>query len=218
MVHEHNNGLQNENYKKHFRVTIFGSARIKPETERYKQVYELAFEIGKSGFDIVTGGGPGLMEAANAGHRAGDQADVADSIGITVKLPFEESHNKHLDLKKHFQRFSDRLDQFMVLSNVVVVTPGGVGTCLEFFYTWQLMQVKHICAIPIILVGDMWRKLIDWVIDEPLHKGFISSSDMHNIYCVQNNDQAMEIIQKANEMYLEAGDDYCFNFEKYKLH
>ncbi len=89
-----------------FRVTIFGSARLKPEDEIYQMVFDLAKEIGKKGFDIVTGGGPGLMEAANAGHAAGDKEEKADNIGLTIQLPWEAHGNKHLELKKHFNKFS----------------------------------------------------------------------------------------------------------------
>lgn len=209
--------LEQEAYEKHFRVAIFGSARIKKDDEIYTNVYSLASEIGKNGFDLVTGGGLGLMEAATAGHKAGRGNKKTHSIGLTINLPWEIKPNEHLDIKTHFDKFSERLDEFMVLSNVVIVVPGGIGTCLELFYTWQLTQVKHICNIPIILVGDMWKELIDWVEKWPLKKGLISPKDMTNIHLAQNNDHAIRVIKKAHELYEKLGDSYCLNWKKYKL-
>jgi len=207
--HEHHNG--------HFRVAIFGSARIKPDDESYKQVFEFAKEIGKHRFDVVTGGGPGIMEAASAGHQAGDGRNEADSIGLTIQLPWEAGSNKRLEIKKHFQHFSDRLDEFMVLSNAVVVFAGGIGTALELFYTWQLTQVKHICPIPIILVGDMWRELVDWVKKWQVDSGLVSPEDLDNIFVVKNNNEAIKIIEKTYEFFIKEGENRCINYEKYKL-
>ena len=102
--------------KKHFRVAIFGSARIKPNDPRYKQIYSLAKRIASAGFDVVTGGGPGIMEAANKGHREGrKKGKHVHSFGLNIMLPMEQSANKHLDIKKDFKRFSERLDYFMNL-------------------------------------------------------------------------------------------------------
>ncbi len=193
--------IEEELKTNHFRVVVFGSARIKKEDERYKLTYELAKQIAKHDIDIVTGGGPGIMEAANAGHHAGRNGNYCHSIGITVRLPHEENYNSHLDVRKHFTRFSSRLDQFMVLSDVVVVMPGGVGTCLEFFYTWQLTQVKHISRIPIILMGEMWEGMYDWIQNEPLKKGFISSSDLDNISTAKTAKEALAIILKEKILH-----------------
>lgn len=203
--------------KDHFRVAIFGSARIKQHDKWYQEVFKLAQQIGKRGMDVVTGGGPGLMEAANAGHQMGDKDDVSDTIGLTIQLPWEAEENKHLDIKKHFQHFSGRLDQFMVLSHVVVVTPGGVGTCLEFFYTWQLTQVKHICKIPIILIGEMWAELIEWIKKYPLDHGLISPEDLDNVFVVKSNAEALKIIDRAHEVFLKDRKNYCQNSDQYKL-
>lgn len=172
--------------------------------------------VAKHGFDIVTGGGPGMMEAANAGHNAGDGHHDSDNIGLTIQLPWESEANKHLEIKKHFNKFSGRLDTFMALSSVVVVTPGGVGTCLELFYTWQLVQVKHICPIPIILIGTMWKKLIDWVKKYPLAEGLISPQDMDCIHIVKNNAEAMKIINKTHAEMKKSG-AACNNGQKYLL-
>lgn len=186
-----------------FRVTIFGSARIGVKDKTYKRVFELAKAIGKHGFDLVTGGGPGLMEAANAGHSAGDPLNISDNIGLAIELPREQKNNNHLELIKHFSKFSQRLDNFMALSSAVIVMPGGVGTCLEFFYTWQLIQVRHINPIPIILVGEMWHKLIDWIKKYPLKQRLISNSEMHYIYIAKNNQEAMKIILRTHREFLK---------------
>ena len=133
--------IRKELNKNDFCVAIFGSARIKETDDQYKEVFELARRIGNRKYDVVTGGGPGMMEAASAGHECGDKGHDADSIGLTIELPWEAQANKHIEIKEHFSKFSSRLDTFMALSNAVVITPGGIGTCLELFYSWQFVQV-----------------------------------------------------------------------------
>lgn len=157
------------------------------------------------------------MQAANEGHQDGKKDSSVDSVGLVIELPWEAESNKYLDLEKKFSKFSDRLDMFMVLSNVAVITHGGLGTCLELFYTWQLTQVKHICAMPIILVGEMWEELIEWVKKRIIDEGRASEKDLHNIYVVKSIDQAMELINKAHDVFKKEGDDYCVNYKKYKL-
>ncbi len=200
-------------HEDHFRVAIFGSARIKRDDEIYKQVRDLAHAIGKQDIDLVTGGGPGLMEAANFGHSMAQNGD-ARSIGLTIDLPMEAHANKHLDLKKHFHKFSSRLDTFLELSDVAIVVPGGIGTCLELFYTWQLAQVKHTANTPIILLGEMWHELIKWVQKYPLKEGLISPHDLDNIFCANNNEEALELIfrfYEEHERQMEAcqNDENC---------
>ena len=200
----------------HFRVAIFGSARIKPGTEIYKQVKELAKLIGKQGIDVVTGGGPGLMHAANEGHKS-DNNGRARSIGLNIRLPMEQDTNPHLDIKEEFDKFSGRLDTFMNLSNAVVVAPGGVGTLLEFFYTWQLVQVKHICHIPIILLGDMWPPLIKWIEKYPLNNKLLSNPDLNSIFLAKDCNEAMKVIDTAYKAYKRGGKNFCLNHKKYKI-
>jgi uncharacterized protein (TIGR00730 family) len=193
--------VRDELKRKDFRVAIFGSARLKKDDKVYQQVFDLAREVGKHKIDIVTGGGPGLMEAGNAGHEAGDKDHKSDSIGLVIKLPWESSGNEHLEIEKSFDTFSKRLDTFMALSGAAVIVPGGIGTCLELFFTWQLLQVKHMEPIPIIVVGKMWEKLIDWVKEYPIKEGLISEKDMDFIHIVKNNKEAMEIIMKAHKKF-----------------
>jgi hypothetical protein len=200
---------------KNFRVAIFGSARIKPNDATYKQIYNLAKMIAKEGIDVVTGGGPGLMEAANKGHRHGRSGNMVRSFGLNIKLPREQIANKHLDIKKEFSRFSERLDYFMYLSNVVVVGPGGIGTLLEFMYTWQLVQVEQVCDTPIILLGKMWPPFIVWFKKWVLKNKFINKEDMHPVFIAENIQDAMKIIRLAYEDHKKGGTDVCNNYQKY---
>ncbi len=193
----------------HFRVAIFGSARIKKNDVNYKQIFELAKEIGKNDIDIVTGGGPGIMEAANAGHEKGSTENKSHSIGLNIFLSHEQHPNKHIDVKLDFSNFSERLLTFMKLSNAVVVAPGGIGTCLELFFTWQLTQVGHIDKMPIILLGDMWLDLLKWIKSEVLKSGYMSESDLDNIYIVENNKQAMDIILHKYGACIINGKNIC---------
>ena len=177
-----------------YRVSIFGSARIKPDTKEYKGVYTLAKELAENGADIVTGGGPGLMEAANAGVKEGSSSK-SKSFGIRIDLPFETTSNDHLDIRFYHKRFSSRLDEFMRISHAVVVTPGGIGTLLELLYTWQLIQVDHISARPIILVGDMWNGFFDWIKSEPLKAQLLDKADLDNIVIVKNVHEVTKLLK-----------------------
>lgn len=197
--------MRKELAQKDFRVAIFGSARIKENDKFYKQVFELAADIGRHGFDIVTGGGPGLMEAANAGHTLGDPNKLSDNIGLPIRLPWENRANKHLEIKRHFNKFSDRLDTFVALSSAIVVVPGGIGTCLELFYIWQLIQVRHIPPMPIILVGKMWEEMLKWVREYPIKQGLVSKEEDDWVYVAKNNKEAMEIILKAHKQFIKHG-------------
>ena len=186
-----------------YRVSIFGSARIKPDTKEYKGVYTLAKELAENGADIVTGGGPGLMEAANAGVKEGSSSK-SKSFGIRIDLPFEATPNEHLDIKFYHKRFSSRLDEFMRISHAVVVTPGGIGTLLELLYTWQLIQVNHISSRPIILVGDMWNGFFDWIKSEPLKAQLLDKSDFDNIVIVENVHEVVKLLKpEIKEFYVK---------------
>ncbi|MBI4018944.1 MAG: LOG family protein [Candidatus Aenigmarchaeota archaeon] len=203
-----------------FRVAIFGSARIKKNDANYRMIYRLAKMIGKEHVDIVTGGGPGIMEAANKGHKAGSNGNGAHSMGLLIKLPNEQKSNKHIDIKKEYRHFSERLDNFMMLSSAVVVAPGGLGTLLELVYAWQLMQVRHTCEIPLIVIGDMWKEFVAWSKKWQLRSAYMKPEDFDSIYTVATADDAMEILKQAHEQYLKAGKNACFNTVRYgkKLH
>jgi hypothetical protein len=201
----------------YFRVAIFGSARVKYDDPHYKLIHTLAKMIAADGLDVVTGGGAGIMEAANKGHREGRKDKKVHSYGLNIVLPKEQMANKHLDIKHEFKRFSERLDFFMYLSNVVVVAPGGIGTMLELFYTWQLVQVQHTCNIPIILLGPMWPPFIKWMEKWPLKKKFIDKEDMHHIFLADNCREAMKVIKKTNEEFKKGNPEFCKNYQKYKI-
>jgi len=203
--------------KKNFRVVIFGSARIKRGDPNWKIVFDLAKRIAEANMNIVTGGGPGLMESASEGHYAGDIGKTLNSIGLQIRLPKEQRDAQHLDIKREFSRFSERLDNFMNLSNVIVVAPGGIGTMLELFYTWQLMQIGHICNIPIILIGDMWPDLVRWIQKWSLKNRLLDQKDIDLLYLVDNCKDASVIIKKAYKEFLKGDKNFCLNYQKYKI-
>lgn len=178
-----------------YRVCIFGSARIGPQSPVYQQVEELAEALARNGVDIVTGGGPGLMEAANKGAKKGSTG--AWSIGLPIDLPWEADANSHLDVKSQHRRFSSRLDEFMRISHAVVVVPGGIGTLLEFFYTWQLIQVNHIKPRPCLLLApdDFWTSAMAWLRDYPLKQNLVSDSDFDVVKVVSTVEEVVAVLK-----------------------
>ena len=212
------NLLKKENGK-HFRVAIFGSSKIGEGDKVYKDVNHLAKCLGEKGVDVITGGGPGLMQAANEGHRLGTAKtkNKAHSIGIGVELPWNQHFNNGVEYKEKFNRFSKRLDEFMLLSNAVVVAPGGLGTILELFYTWQLVQVHHICNIPIILMGDTWKGLLKWIKTEPLANEYLEKIDFNLVFHVKDSKEAMKLIEDSYDHFKKDGKNFCLNYKKYKI-
>jgi len=206
--------LEKEKKLNRFRTTIYGSARIKKGEPVYEQVFDLAKGIAELGGDVITGGGPGLMQAANEGHNAGDKDDKYESIGLNIQLDFEQHVNEYVEFKKEFMRFAERLEAFSALSSVFIVSPGGVGTSLEFFYTWQLLQVKKMEFKPIILVGEMWSRLIYWVIDYALKDKLMSSKDFEFIYIAKNNKEALELVSEFKKQF--EADGKCYPIKDWK--
>lgn len=204
---------------KHFKVAIFGSSRIEEGDEIFTQIKDLAKMLGEKGIDVVTGGGPGLMRAANEGHRLGTDSSGMDahSIGIGVRLPWNQKFNQAVGPREKVDRFSQRLDEFMLMSNVVVVAPGGLGTLLELFYTWQLVQVHHICDIPIILLGDEWSGLLEWIQNDPLKKRYLDQRDFDFAFHAKDSSEAMRIIDEAYNHFKLGGKDFCLNYKMYKV-
>jgi uncharacterized protein (TIGR00730 family) len=200
-----------------FHVCIFGSSRLREGDPEYNLIYQLSTMIAEEGMNVVTGGGPGLMEAASKGHRAGRKDKKVQTIGLTINLPKKEEANPHLDIKKDFEKFSSRLDNFMLLSNVVVVAPGGVGTLLEFLYTWQLVQVKHICEIPIILLGKIWPEFISWIEKWLLKNDLISPEDLLPLFLANDIKETMKVIRTAYEEYKNGEEDFCLTHYKYRI-
>lgn len=189
-----------------YRVCIFGSARIKPDTKTYRDVKELARYLAQLGIDILTGGGPGLMEAANQGAQEGRKEKQSKSLsfGLSIQLPHEALPNPHLDVKRHHQKFSSRLDDFIRLSNSVVVTPGGIGTVLEFMFVWQLIQVKHIPPRPIILMDrKFWAGFLEWMKGLPLERRLLNKDDFDVIKVVDTPEEVCELLKPHYQEFLK---------------
>lgn len=146
-----------------YRVTVFGSARVAPDHWVYGAVRDLAAELTRLGCDIVTGGGPGLMQAANEGVKLADPGGAhRKSVGIRVELPFEQDVNSFVTDAYEHKTFFTRLHHFVLVSDAFVVTPGGIGTALEALMVWQLLQVRHLRDTPLILAGHFWDGLLAW--------------------------------------------------------
>lgn len=203
-----------------FRVALFGSAKIKKNDPIYKEVKKIGEYLAKEHIDIVTGGGKGLMQAANEGHKKKRDAKNSNirSIGIGVKLPWNQGFNDAVEYKKEFGTFSQRLDEFMLLSNAVIVAPGGIGTLLELFYTWQLVQVHHICNIPIILYGDQWTGLLKWIEQNPLKTKYLTNRDYQLVFHVKNQEELIEMIRDLHNHWKKGGEDFCLNYKKYQVY
>ena len=185
----------------HYRVSIFGSSRIRRGDPIYEQVKQLSSDLARMGVDIVTGGGPGLMEAANAGAFEGKQGGHSRSYGLAIHLPSEEQANPFVDKVFRHRTFFSRLHHFIRLSSAFIVMPGGVGTALELFMVWQLLQVKHMKEHPLILVGTMWPGLIDWIRGTMLERGLISPSDFDVVKLVGSSEEAVPIIRESYERW-----------------
>jgi len=181
-------------HRDRYRVTIFGSARAKPGTVAYEETKRAAKMLAEMGCDIITGGGPGLMQAANAGV---DLAGEAKSMGIRVDLPFEQEVNPFVELAFEHKTFFTRLHHFVLASDAFIVAPGGIGTVLETMMIWQLLQVRHLEHTPLIMVGKMWPGLIEWVRDAMLsfETPLINPEDVDIPVCVANADEAVAIIR-----------------------
>jgi uncharacterized protein (TIGR00730 family) len=199
-----------------FRVAIFGSARLKADSPEYYQVFNLARLIASAEIHLVTGGGPGLMEAASNGFYEWKKDASIYSIGLNIKLPKEQRFAAHLDIKKQFDRFSERLDSFVVLSNAFVVTPGGIGTILELFYTWQLAQVKQLADKPLILMGEMWPDLLKWMRAWPLKDNLLDEADLDLIYLTKDYIEAFAVVQESYNHFREGGTEFCRTYKEYR--
>jgi len=187
-----------------YRVTIFGSARIQPGTFAYDEVKRMAAALAELGCDIITGGGPGLMQAANEGAAAVDAADRSQSVGIRVELPFEQEVNAFVEQAFEHKTFFTRLHQFVLMSDAFIVVPGGIGTVLELTLVWQLLQVKHLHDTPLILVGKMWAALVDWAKAHLLTTSppLANPADMAIPQCVKTADEAIALVRQHHAKWL----------------
>jgi uncharacterized protein (TIGR00730 family) len=172
-------------------VSIFGSARTSPDDPQYQLATEIAEVIVKSGLGIITGGGPGIMEAANLGAKKGG----GTSVGLNIKLPFEQKHNDHIDEDKlmNFEYFFVRKVMFIKYSQGFVVMPGGMGTLDELFEALTLIQTEKIKKFPILLVGrQFWSGIIDWIKTVLLKEKKIDPNDMDLIQVVETKEEVIE--------------------------
>jgi uncharacterized protein (TIGR00730 family) len=187
-----------------YRVTIFGSARAKPGTFVYEEVKRVAAALADMGCDIITGGGPGLMQAANEGAASVNAAERSHSVGIRVELPFEQEVNPFVQQAFEHKTFFSRLHHFVLTSDAYVVTPGGIGTVLELTLIWQLLQVKHIHDAPLILVGNMWAELVDWAKRNLLKPelNLANPEDMAIPRCVKTADEAIALLRDHHAKWL----------------
>jgi uncharacterized protein (TIGR00730 family) len=183
-------------------VSIFGSARTKPENPYYQLAEEIAAKLVRKGYGVITGGGPGIMEAGNKGaHFAG-----GTSVGLNIELPFEQSHNPYIDPDKviNFDYFFVRKVMFVKYSQGFIVMPGGLGTLDELFEAYTLIQTHKIGRFPIVLVGKKyWSGLLDWIKEVVLgQERNINPDDLNLITLVDTADEAVAVIEEFYSKYL----------------
>lgn len=182
-------------------VSIFGSARTKPENPIYQMAEEIASKLVRHGYGVITGGGPGIMEAGNKGAKA----EKGKSVGLNIELPFEQGNNIYIDPDKliSFDYFFVRKVMFVKYSQGFIVMPGGFGTLDEFFEAVTLIQTSKIGRFPIVLVGkDYWGGLMDWVRGTMLEYGNISAKDLDLINIVETPTEAVKVIDDFYSKYL----------------
>lgn len=183
-------------------VSIFGSARTKPDNKYFKLAEEIAFQLTKHGYGVITGGGPGIMEAGNMGAKKGK----GKSVGLNIDLPFEQDANLFIDNDKliSFNHFFVRKVMFVKYAQGFIVLPGGFGTLDELFEAITLIQTEKIGKFPIILVGsDYWKGLIDWIKKTAMEtENNISPGDMDLVRIVDEAEEAVEIINEFYSKYL----------------
>ncbi len=174
-------------------VAIFGSARTKPTHPHYLQAVEVGEKLARAGYGVITGGGPGIMEAGNKGAKQGEGV----SVGLNIDLPFEQFHNIYIDRDHYleFDYFFVRKVIFVKYSQAFVIMPGGFGTLDELFEAMTLIQTKKIARRPIVLLGTAyWSGLFDWIQNVQLKEGFISASDLSLFKLTDSSDEALAFI------------------------
>lgn len=182
-------------------ISILGSARTPKHGPWYKQAYRLGELLAKSGFGVLTGGGPGIMEAANLGAKEASKVQ-AKSFGVGIELPFEKGMNSGVQIGLTCRYFFTRKVAFLKYSQGFVFFPGGLGTLDELFETLTLSQTGHSPKFPIILVGvEYWSGLIKWIESQLLETGYINPADLSMFRIVDSADEALEKICEFNEKY-----------------
>jgi len=174
-------------------ISIFGSARVRPGDETYEKTVAIARELAKHGYHIITGGGPGIMEAGNKGAREGG----AKSIGLNIHLPLEQEPNTYSNIKLEFRYFFVRKLMFVKYAQAYIGMPGGFGTLDEIFEALTLIQTKRIKPFPVILVGsDYWNGLLDWIKNTLLTRKLISPEDLGLITVLDKPEDVVKTIKE----------------------
>jgi uncharacterized protein (TIGR00730 family) len=175
-------------------VSIFGSARTKPDDPMYGHAQDLAGKLSNEGFTVITGGGPGIMEAANRGAKEADGV----SVGLAIELPREHGPNPYVDLAQYFRYFFVRKTMFVKYAQAFVIFPGGFGTFDELFESLTLVQTGKIDHFPIILFGSSyWNGLVDWIRSEVVQQGNVSSGDLELFRVCDDIDEIVRIIGES---------------------
>jgi uncharacterized protein (TIGR00730 family) len=174
-------------------VTVFGSARLDPGSPYYNKCLKVAENLARDGFAVISGGGPGIMEAANKGAQNAN----GTSVGLNIELPMEQTPNQYQDVKVEFRYFFVRKLMFVKYAVGYVIFPGGFGTMDELFEALTLIQTKKIRGFPVVLVGkDYWSGLIDWMKRSALAEGNISPEDLGLMHIVDEPEEVCAIINK----------------------
>ncbi|MDA2810009.1 TIGR00730 family Rossman fold protein [Nocardiopsis sp. RSe5-2] len=176
-------------------VSVFGSARIRPGSDHYRLGETIGGDLARAGYTVITGGGPGLMEAANKGA----QEAGGPSIGLGIELPFEQSLNDYVDMGVTFRYFFVRKTMFVKYSQAFVVLPGGFGTLDELFESITLVQTGKVTRFPVVLVGtDFWGGLVDWIRNRLREEEVISPDDPDLMYLTDDPGEVVDVIAKAH--------------------
>jgi len=175
-------------------VTIFGSARTPEDHPHYKMAVDTSREVARAGFGVISGGGPGIMEAANKGAY---EVGKTPSIGLNIQLPFEQVANPYIKTMLSFRHFFVRKVMFLKYTSAVIVMPGGFGTLDEMFETLTLVQTEKVDPLPFILMGkDFWKGLIEWIRGSMLAENYISAGDMDLMPMTDDPEEAVAIVKK----------------------
>ena len=179
-----------------YAVSIFGSARTKPDDAYYDKAVETARLLSKQGFPIITGGGPGIMEAANRGAQEGNGL----SIGCNIELPFEQGTNPFVERSINFRYFFVRKMMFVKYSTAFIAFPGGFGTMDELFEALTLIQTGKVKNFPVVLFGqDYWKGMVDWLADRVAGEGKIDAKDLNLFHLTDHPSEAVALVVKARE-------------------
>lgn len=182
-------------------VSVFGSARTPRDHPQYEAAREIGAKLVESGYAVITGGGPGIMEAANRGAKDADGM----SVGLGIELPFEQGMNQYVDLGINFRYFFVRKTMFVKYSQAFICLPGGFGTLDELFESLTLVQTKKVTKFPVVLFGtDYWGGLVDWIRNAVLPDGKISAKDLELIHLTDDVDDAISVVNRAWKAWEDA--------------